>query len=139
MDQHKDIRFTEKKVDESWKEEISKVKPSQAQGPSSKTTPPSGETKKTVKSSPESQKQFINFLMGVATQALYLMGAVEGSGVEKDLDGAQEMIDILKLLQEKTEGNLTDAEKKAFEKILYDLQLSYVQASRPEPPKAPKS
>ncbi len=64
--------------------------------------------------------------MGIATQALYLMGAIEG-GPEKDLDGAKEMIDILQLMKDRTEGNLSQEEEKALEKILYDLQVRYVQ------------
>ena len=131
MDQHKDIRFSPKKVDESWKDEIAKPKAtSEASAP---------EAKKAPKVSPESQKRFLNFLMGIATQALYLMGVVEESGVEKDLAGAQEMIDILKLLRERTEGNLSDEEKRAFEKILYDLQMNFVQTSHPTTPVPPRS
>ena len=130
----KDIRFTEKKVDESWKEEATKVKPVAASDPSS-----GQQTKPAVKTSTESQKKFINFLMNIATQALYLMGVVEGTGVEKDLEGAQEMIDILKMLKERTEGNLGEQEKKAFEKILYDLQMNFVQVSNPTSPQPPKS
>ena len=134
----KDIRFSPKKVDESWKDEVTKPKPApQGAAPSHAAPPP--DAKKTPKISPESQRQFLNFLMGIATQALYLMGVVEGSGVEKDLDGAQEMIDILKLLRERTEGNLSDEEKRAFEKILYDLQMNFVQASHPKTSAPPKS
>jgi len=135
----KDIRFSPKKVDESWKEEAAKPK-TEPKGPApAGSAAPGPEPKKNAKVSPESQRKFLNFLMGIATQALYMMGVVEGSGVEKDLDGAQEMIDILKLLRERTEGNLSDEEKKAFEKILYDLQMNFVQASHPPSPKPPKS
>jgi len=137
MDQHKDIRFSPKKVDESWKDEVTKPKVS-PQGPAS-PAPAASDAKTAPKVSPESQKRFLNFLMGIATQALYLMGVVEESGVEKDLEGAQEMIDILKLLRERTEGNLSDEEKRAFEKILYDLQMNFVQASHPKTSVPPKS
>ena len=133
----KDIRFTEKKVDESWKEEATKVKPFDPSASSGQAS--AQQAKPAVKTSTESQKKFINFLMNIATQALYLMGVVEDAGVEKDLGGAQEMIDILKLLKERTEGNLSEQEKKAFEKILYDLQMNFVQVSNPTAPQPPKS
>jgi len=133
--EEKDVRFTKKKVDESWKEEIAKDQSAKA----AQAKPPEAEgAKKEVKTSAESQKKFMNFLMGIATQALYLMGAVEG-GPEKDLDGAHEMIDILQLLKERTEGNLSEQESKSLEKILYDLQMRYVQATEAEAAPPPPS
>lgn len=137
MDEHKDIRFSPKKVDESWKDEVTKPKTAPQTPAPPDSAAPAPDAKKAPKVSPESQKKFLNFLMGIATQALYLMGVVEESGVEKDLGGAQEMIDILKLLRERTEGNLSDEEKRTFEKILYDLQMNFVQASHPEKPVPP--
>ena len=37
-------------------------------------------------------------------------------------------IEMLGILQEKTRGNLTAAESKLVEDLLYDLRLRYVQA-----------
>ena len=136
--EEKDVRFTKKKVDESWKEEIAKQHDKEA-AKAAQAKPPEAEgAKKEAKTSAESQKKFMNFLMGIATQALYLMGAVEG-GPEKDLDGAHEMIDILQLLKERTEGNLSEQESKSLEKILYDLQMRYVQATEAEAAPPPPS
>ena len=128
MEQEKDVRFTKKKVDEGWKEEITE---DSAKKTAEQETAKAEKASRKVKTSTQSQKKFINFLMGIATQALYLMGVIEG-GPEKDLDGAKEMIDILQLLKDRTEGNLSPEESKAFEKILYDLQMRYVQLSQPE-------
>jgi len=123
-------------VDSSWKETVSKdtVKHSKEQAAEAVKKQEKPQT------TPESQKRFLNFLMGVATQALYMMGAVEG-GPEKDLDGAKEMIDILQCLKERTQGNLTDEEEKAFEKLLYDLQMKFVAITEAEqtPPPPPAS
>jgi hypothetical protein len=118
----KDVRFTKKKVDESWKDGIEK----DASHHEAILETAKQEKAKKKTTSPESQKKFTHFLMGIATQALYLMGAIEG-GPEKDLNGAKEMIDILQLIKDRTEGNLSEEEEKAFEKILYDLQMRYVQ------------
>ena len=133
----KDIRFTPKKVDSSWKETISK---STAKA-SADQVEDAAKKKEKPQTSPESQKRFLNFLMGIATQALYMMGAVEG-GPEKDLDGAKEMIDILQCIHERTQGNLSNEEEKAFEKLLYDLQMKFVETTESEstpPPPPPGS
>ena len=127
----KDVRFTRKKVDETWKDDISKDTDRHEAVLETAKEKQEKASQKQTKTSPESQKKFINFLMGIATQALYLMGAIEG-GPEKDLEGAKEMIDILQLLKDRTEGNLSPEELKAFEKVLYDLQMRYVQLSQSE-------
>lgn len=47
-----------------------------------------------------------------------------------DLDQAQDAIEILLLLREKTRGNLTPDEARLLEDVLYDLELRFVEASR---------
>jgi hypothetical protein len=47
-----------------------------------------------------------------------------------DLPAAQQMIDILALLEEKTKGNLTAEERQVLEQVLYELRLRYVQAQK---------
>jgi hypothetical protein len=125
MEKEKDIRFSKKKVDETWKEE---TKEDVSKKAAQQETAKAEKAEKKVKTSTESQKKFINFLMGIATQALYLMGVIEG-GPEKDLDGAKEMIDIIELIKERTDGNLSPEEQKAIEKIIYDLEMKFVQIS----------
>ena len=49
---------------------------------------------------------------------------------EKDLPLAKHTIDILSMLEEKTKGNLTSAEEKLIQSLLYDLRLRYVNASK---------
>ena len=46
----------------------------------------------------------------------------------RDLDLAQETIDLLALLQEKTRGNLTTEEDRFLGALLYDLRLRFVQS-----------
>ena len=51
---------------------------------------------------------------------------------ETDLNQARYTIDILRILKDKTKGNLTEAEDKHLQNALYNLQMSYVQqAPRP--------
>lgn len=47
-----------------------------------------------------------------------------------DLTQAQEAVDILLLLREKTEGNRSEQENHLLEEILYDLQMRFVRAAK---------
>ena len=50
---------------------------------------------------------------------------------EVNLPAAQQMIDILALIETKTRGNLTAEERRLIEQVLYELRLRYVEAQRP--------
>jgi hypothetical protein len=47
-----------------------------------------------------------------------------------DFPMAQQSIDLLAMLQEKTRGNLTADESRFLDNMLYDLRLLYVQVSK---------
>ncbi|MES2765985.1 MAG: DUF1844 domain-containing protein [Bacteroidota bacterium] len=49
--------------------------------------------------------------------------------IEKNLDHAQFLIDLISVLQEKTKGNLTDSEQRMIDYTLSDLKLNYVEVS----------
>ena len=61
------------------------------------------------------------------------MGAIAdprtGQTIE-DIDLAKYKIDVLIMLQEKTEGNLTDDEQRQLEEVLYQLRMLYLQKSK---------
>jgi hypothetical protein len=69
-------------------------------------------------------------LIGLATQALVHLG--EEAGPEgpapgpTDLPAAKHFIDLLGILQKKTDGNLDHAESSLLEALLYDLRMRYV-------------
>jgi hypothetical protein len=48
----------------------------------------------------------------------------------KDLQQAKLYIDLLNALKEKTKGNLTQEEEQAFENILYEVRMAYVEANK---------
>jgi hypothetical protein len=76
----------------------------------------------------------------LATQALMFMGAVRDpmtGGVHQDLGQAQQMIDILTMLEEKTRGNLTRDEAEMMKQVLDEVRMHFVRLSSP-PPVAPK-
>jgi hypothetical protein len=76
---------------------------------------------------------FSTFLLSLSTSALYHLGLAndaDGSLPEPNLPLAKQSIDILALLREKTRGNLTADEAQLLDSLLYDLRLSYVNATR---------
>ena len=57
---------------------------------------------------------------------------------QPELTMAQQSIDLLAMLQEKTRGNLTAEEARFLENMLFDLRMLFVQVSkRQSPAKSP--
>ena len=79
---------------------------------------------------------FSTFVLSLGTTALYQLGEIGDSEsgavgrVEPNLPIARQTIDTLEMLTEKTRGNLTDAESKLLESILYDLHMRFIEASK---------
>ena len=72
---------------------------------------------------------FLNFLMLLAQNAASALGMVEHPVTHQrdvDIDSGKHWIDILGMLQKKTEGNLTPQEKRMLEGLLADLRMQYV-------------
>lgn len=73
----------------------------------------------------------------IATQVFVSLGVVENpltGKKQKDLDSAKFSIDLLNVLAEKTQGNLTDMEKRYLEGVLYELRMRFVQAAEDKAP-----
>ena len=76
---------------------------------------------------------FHTFVLSLGSSALLHLGEIENpnDGVsQKDLPLAKHTIDILVMLEEKTKGNLSTAEERLMESLLYDLRLRYVEATK---------
>lgn len=87
-----------------------------------------------VAAGPAAELTFATFLISLGTQALVHLGDLPdpvSHQVQADLGAAREMIDILGLLQEKTRGNLDEAESQLLNGLLYDLRLRFVERRRP--------
>jgi len=69
-------------------------------------------------------------LGSVAAAALEGMPDSGGGQAKRDLRQAAELIDVLVLLREKTEGRRTPEETKVLHEVVYGLQLRYVEATR---------
>jgi len=72
-------------------------------------------------------------------------GAQEGQRPRIDILGARQTIDLLGLLVEKTRGNLTDAEDRMLQTVLYEVRMAFLeltsmislQGMQPPPPPPP--
>jgi hypothetical protein len=76
---------------------------------------------------------FHTFVLSLGSSALLHLGELEHPDVgapQKDLPLAKHTIDILAMLEQKTKGNLTAAEAKLIESLLYDLRLRFVELSK---------
>jgi len=76
---------------------------------------------------------FVAFVLSLAHTAAVHFGdvpdPVSGERTPPHLPAAQQMIDILSLLDEKTRGNLTPEERQLLEQVLFELRMRYVQVS----------
>ena len=72
---------------------------------------------------------FMSFLMSIASNAASALGMMEHPVThqrEVDVELGKHWIDVLGMLQKKTEGNLTPQEKRMLEGLLADLRMQYV-------------
>ena len=73
---------------------------------------------------------FATFVFSLNSSALVQLGVVDdpltGQRV-KNLPLAKQTIDVISMLQEKTQGNLTADEAAMIKNILYDLRILYVK------------
>jgi len=73
---------------------------------------------------------FFQLVFSLQAGAMQQMGKIASlltGKVERDLNLAKASIDMLDMLQRKTEGNLTPEEKMLIEHTLYELRLNYVE------------
>lgn len=101
--------------------------------PSPATTPPPSDSTPSHEGPPLS---FSAFILSLGTSALMLMGeqlSPENPALPVNLPQAKEIIDILRILEEKTKGNLTEEETNVMRDMLYTLQMKYVELASGSP------
>jgi hypothetical protein len=83
---------------------------------------------------------FPAFVLSLAHTTAVHLGDVEdpmtGARGEPNLPAAQQMIEILALLELKTRGNLTAEERQLLEQILYELRMRFVEVGNETPSEA---
>lgn len=107
-----------KKIDKAWKEAVARDK--EAEGPVK-------DRGREAEAPPE--MDFSLFISSLGMQVLVGLGEITNPVTKKkeeNLEQARQTIDILGMLKEKTEGNLTEDETKILDNLLYELRMKYV-------------
>jgi Domain of unknown function (DUF1844) len=83
----------------------------------------------------EPEITFASFMVGLSTQALFHLGEIADpqEQAHADLPAAQQLIDIIGMLKEKTRGNLDREEQSLIDAILFELRMKYVERARQAP------
>ena len=79
---------------------------------------------------------FANFMMSIASNAASSLGMMEHPVTGKrevDLELGKHWIDILGMLQQKTQGNLLAQEQQVLEGLLADLRMQFVSLTNAAP------
>lgn len=120
MTPDKDIRYIEKKVDESWKDQVARDKFGSA---------PAASTAASKQTPQSSSPAFLNLLNSLAYQAMFHMGTLQSpeAPAEVNLEAAKETIDLLIALKQKTRGNCSAEEETFLESAVAELQLKFTQ------------
>jgi hypothetical protein len=76
---------------------------------------------------------FSAFILSLSTSALIYLGQapdpVSGKTII-DREGARQTIDLIAILKQKTEGNLTPEEASLIESALYDLRMLFIKTNK---------
>ncbi|MGA2629436.1 MAG: DUF1844 domain-containing protein [Terriglobia bacterium] len=91
--------------------------------------PPAAETFEDPDAEETGAPGFDTIISYLSTTAMFQLGLLAGPGGERippDLMNAHRTIDMLEILQKKTQGNLTASESQLLEEVLYELHMSYV-------------
>ncbi|MGA2075187.1 MAG: DUF1844 domain-containing protein [Terriglobia bacterium] len=81
----------------------------------------------------EDSSGFETLVSYLSTTAMFQMGLIAGPSGEHipaDMPNAKRTLDLLEVLQQKTQGNLTAPESRLLEDVLYELRMSFVEMQK---------
>lgn len=115
-------RLAEQEAARKQQQQTVAAAPLGAIGSSSKTAAAVAQSKEPLKVSLES------LIQTLVTQALVYLGdmPIQGRQTMVNLDMAKNFVDMLTLLDEKTQGNLTEQEKISLDAALYEIRMRYI-------------
>ena len=78
---------------------------------------------------PQPAVTFENLVQQFYVSAMIQMGAgtQEGQRPRVDILGAKQTIDLMGILAEKTRGNLSDAEERTMQAVLYEVRMAFLE------------
>ena len=115
-------------VDEDWKTQVERERAAEQEGAAATSAPGGDKPSPDIPLPPADLTYLVVTLSMEAFACLGLMPDKSGKA-EKNLPLAKHCIDLLEVLQQKTEGNRTEDETRAFEDTLYQLRMAYVQVA----------
>jgi hypothetical protein len=81
---------------------------------------------------------FTQLILMFHTAAMQQLGKLKNpltDAIERNLEAAQNSIDILDMLKDKTAGNLSEEEGRLLSQVIRELKLNYVdEAKKPDVP-----
>ena len=83
---------------------------------------------------------FLDLVNTIAMQAMVALGGFQGPGGERlppDPRAAKHFIDMMDVLKQKTEGNLSEEESAVLNGVAHDLRMNFVQMVGSAAPEAP--
>lgn len=138
MDQEKDRGFKVTDKRSAFQEESAsapKEEASQTTEPGPSEEPQRNQENQTGQSSapPLPEANLLTLIFSLYTHVQISLGLVPDpmtQQVHKDLAQAKYNIDLLGVLKEKTQGNLTQEEEQALEQMLYEIRMTYIEVSK---------
>ncbi len=113
-------------IDEDWKSQVKAEKETLAKEDSE-------QTKATAEPQALPPASFEMLLTSLATEAMISLGQLPNLGtqeVETNVPQARYAIDMLQVLEEKTQGNLTPGEQQGLKDLLHQLRLMFVSVQQ---------
>ncbi|MHC4622726.1 MAG: DUF1844 domain-containing protein [Planctomycetota bacterium] len=131
MAQEEKDKQEEKKiiVDEDWKQQAQKEKEVLAGQEQAEQKKAQGQR---PARGPMPKGDFAGLVSMLVTQALFSLGLLQVEGQERrepDLELAKYNIDMLEALEEKTKGNLSEAEETVLKNMLNEVRMGYVKVA----------
>jgi len=121
-------------VDEDWKSQVEKEKETQkqqGQPAAEDDSQPQGTAGEGEGQPPPASIDVL--VSSLATQAMFGLGQIPDPETGQPVlrpDFAKYHIDMLAVLEEKTQGNLTDEETKALSNVVHELRMAYVAITK---------
>ena len=86
----------------------------------------------------QTEISFNALVVSLATSAAVHFGDVtepsSGQQMEPNLEAAENMLDLLAVLAEKTRGNLTEEEERFLTRVLHELRIRFIEAKKGKSP-----
>jgi hypothetical protein len=123
-------------IDEDWKSQVQAEKEAAAKSAVASKPEASAQPGASAGHMPIPPASLEMLLTMLATEAMVALGQIAHPATgqpQPDLGQAQYLIDLVEVLREKTQGNLSANEQQLMETLLHQLRLAYVESAGAEP------